>query len=83
MVPRFANWGTITVIDERKEIHRVANAHINSKELQLLDSIENKYLPHLDDSSGPGYTLRYNRAELVQKPVPEGKNKKIRKSRTC
>ncbi|MFL5814655.1 MAG: GAF domain-containing protein [Bdellovibrionia bacterium] len=65
VVPKLADWATLTIVNERDELQRVGTAHTDLVKRQLLKDLGNRYPPRIDDPTGPGFTIRNGKSEFV------------------
>jgi len=64
LVPEFADWGTITIMNERGEIWRAVAAHADPDKALAMTMVGNKYPSRLDDAVGSGAVIRNRKSEF-------------------
>jgi signal transduction histidine kinase/PAS domain-containing protein len=71
VVPDFADWCGIHLVDEDGKPKQVAVAHIDADKIRLAYEFEKKYPPNLDDAMGMPNVLRTGQAELIPEITDE------------
>jgi GAF domain-containing protein len=64
MVPVHADWATLTLINEQKEIWREVSAHRDPEKAEVMSGLGRQYSPRIDDASGPGRVMRTGESEF-------------------
>ena len=70
MVPTFADWCAIDVVEDGR-LQRVAVAHVDPEKVQLARSLEERYPSNPDAPRGTWHVLRTGKAELIPEITDE------------
>src|SRR4051794_37988970 len=67
LVPKFADWASLAVIEMGKTIRRVASKHIDAnKDRGLEETLERVIHPKLEDEIGSGQAIRERKSTLCR-----------------
>lgn len=72
VVPKLADWATLSVVNDKGEIQRVAVGATRLEKKEILEKILNNYPPRLDDPIGSGYVISHGASEF--EPVSSFEN---------
>ncbi|WP_414542094.1 GAF domain-containing protein [Nostoc sp. CCY0012] len=70
VVPFFADWCTIDLLEDNQSIHRVAVAHCDPTKVALGWEIHRRYPRHIDETEGLPKVLRTGKTEIVSE-IPD------------
>jgi PAS domain S-box-containing protein len=70
VVPFFADWCTIDLLEDNQFIHRVAVAHCDPTKVALGWEIHRRYPRHIDETEGLPKVLRTGKTEIVSE-IPD------------
>jgi PAS domain S-box-containing protein len=66
MVPRWADWCSINLIDENGTFTRVAGVHVDARKQRMLDELRQRQPPSLEGQEDPARTLKIGKPLLVR-----------------
>jgi PAS domain S-box-containing protein len=64
-VPRFADWCSVDMLDERGQLRRVAVAHVDAAKVDLARRLYEQYPPQPEAPTGAWHVIRSGRPELL------------------
>lgn len=70
MVPKLADWCSVDIVDENRQIHQVAVAHVDPAKVKWAKSLRDQNPPTMDDPAGLAKVLRTGQSEFYPE-LPE------------
>ncbi len=70
-VPAFADWCAVDLLDDRRELSRVAVAHVDPEKIALALDLQRRYPPRVDAPRGLWQVIRSGESEMVTEITDE------------
>jgi signal transduction histidine kinase len=64
MVPKLADWCSVDIVDENRQIHQVAVAHVDPAKVKWAKGLRDQNPPTMDDPAGLALVLRTGKSEF-------------------